>query len=132
MQYINTETFNKPKITKATLSVYIKKLNNIQLTKSNLLHELKDVSDQISTANVQLSLESDRSWQENNQLKTSTIEAQETVIRLQNELLISKDKQLSEVHTAVQRAVEESVKTEIVIWHDRIFGETSGIFSLCG
>ena len=56
----STETFNKPSITKATLSVYIKKLNNIQLTKSNLLHELKDVSEQISTAYVQLSLKSDR------------------------------------------------------------------------
>ena len=114
MRYINTETFNRPRITKATSSVYIKKLNNVQLTKSNLLHELKDVSEQISTANVQLSLESDRSGQEYNQLKTSTIEAQETVIRLQNELLISKDKQLSEVHATVQSAVQESVKTEIV------------------
>ena len=80
MQCINTETFNKPRINKATLSVYIKKLNNVQSTTSNLLHELKDVSEQISMAYVQLSLESDRSRQENSQLKTSTIEAQETVI----------------------------------------------------
>ena len=83
MQCINTETFNKPRINKTTLSVYINKLNNVQSTTSNLLHELKDVSEQISTANVQLSLESDRSRQENNQLKTSTIEAQETVITIQ-------------------------------------------------
>jgi len=42
------------------------------------------------------------------------------VIRLQNELLVCKDKQLNEVHTTVQSAVQESMKTEIVSYSQAV------------
>ena len=120
MQFVSTETFNKPRITKQTLSVYIKKLNNIQLTQSNMLHELRAVAENVLKSNVQLREETDQLRQENSRLKNSTISAQETVISLQNELLVFKDKQLDEVNTAVRSAVQESVKTEIVSYSQAV------------
>ena len=44
-------------------------------------------------------------------LKSATIEAQQSVIRLQNDLLVCKDKQIENVQVFVQNAVQDSVKT---------------------
>ena len=65
LQQINTDTFNKPRITKATLSVYVKKLNNIRLTKTNLLNDLRVVAENLSQDSVRYRQEADRLKQEN-------------------------------------------------------------------
>ena len=44
-------------------------------------------------------------------MKTATIEAQQSVIRLQNDLLVCKDKHIENVQVVVQNAVQDSVKT---------------------
>ena len=85
-----------------------------------MLHELRAVAENVLKSNVQLSEETDQLRQENSRLKNSTISAQETVISLQNELLVCKDKQLDEVNTAVRSAVQESVKTEIVSYSQAV------------
>ena len=53
-------------------------------------------------------------------LKSSVIQAQETVINLQNELLAAKDEQLDSVPSAVHSAVQLSVKSEIKSYSDAV------------
>ena len=47
------------------------------------------------------------------QLQSSTIQAQDSVIKLQGELLKCKDDKPQELSTDVQKAVQQTVKTEI-------------------
>ena len=62
LQNIGPDTLNKPRITKSTLATYVKKLNNICLTRSNILQNLRSVSESLvrkilSVATGKLSVE---------------------------------------------------------------------------
>ena len=50
------------------------------------------------------------------QLQSSTIQAQDSVIKPQGELLKCKDNKLQEVSTVVLKAVQQTVKTEIQVY----------------
>ena len=63
--------------------------------------------------NEQLVRENEELKQEKTQLQSSTIEAQGSVIRLQDELLKCKEDKLKEVSTVVEKAVQQTVQTEI-------------------
>ena len=106
MLNFNRESFNKNRVTKQMLSGYVHKLNNISLTKSNLLGECCDFASKLVKENDQLRHES-------SQLKSATIKAHDNIISLQKELLICKDTQIKGVQTVLQNAVQKSVETEM-------------------
>ena len=53
-------------------------------------------------------------------LKSATIEAQQSVIRLQNDLLVCKDKQIENFQVFVQNAVQDSVKTGLKSYSEAV------------
>ena len=110
---ISQDSFNKTTVTKKMLSSHIHRLNNIRMEKTKLFLDLYDLA-------CELFRENDMLRHEASELKSTTIEAQEKVISVQNELLICKDKQLERVGSVVENAVQHSVKTEMKSYSDAL------------
>ena len=104
---------NRPAVLKSYLSSWLSKSCFYLCEQGEIIDSLRESVNQLITENEQLTGEV-------NQLKTATIQSQNTVIKLQEDLLMCKEEQLKSVRSVVESAVQDSVKTEIQSYSEAV------------
>ena len=110
---ITQSNLAKPGVLKTCLIGWLEKSCKILRNRRSSTDSIRTNLEQILKQNEQLVRENEELKQEKTQLQSSTIEAQGSVIRLQDELLKCKEDKLKEVSTVVEKAVQQTVQTEI-------------------
>ena len=110
---ITPYVFLKPAILKSHLAQYLSKSCRFLCDRRSDFDSLRKNIDQLLIEHEKLIAENQQLKEEKIQLQTSTIQSQDSVIRLQDELLKCKDEKLKGVSAVVEKAVQQSVKTEI-------------------
>ena len=114
LHQLEPDTFvHRRNVTKAHISDYLYNYNLLVLTQDTVIFKFK-------TALEKLIQEKNVLLDEVDQLKTSKIAAQNSIIELQKELLICKDEQLSSLQSSVSEAVQSSVKKEIKSYSEAV------------
>ena len=107
MLHISSGTFSKARITKSTLAFYVK--NSIISIRRYRIFCF--VTESLARENIHLR-------HENCQLRSATmeLETQQTIISLQNDLLICEEKQSVNVQVMVQNPAQDLVKTKLLTY----------------
>ena len=114
MHQLQPETFvNRRNVTKTHMGMYLSEYNHLLLNQDTIIDDLKTVIRQLSEEKNGLLDEVD-------QLKSSTISAQNSIIDLQKELLTCKDQQLTLVQSSVKETVQSTVKSEFKLYSEAV------------
>ena len=110
---ITPDGFSKPGVLKSHLSGWLSKTCHFLSDRRSNVDSLQKSVNQLLSDNEKLAAENEQLEEEKIQLQSSTIQAQDSVIRLQDKLLKCKDDKLKGVSAVVEKAVQQSVKSEI-------------------
>jgi cell division septum initiation protein DivIVA len=110
---ITPSVFSKPPILKSYLCGWLAKSCRFLSNQKSNVDDLRINISQLISENEKLVSENEELKREKIQLQSSTIKAQESVIKLQDELLKCKADKLTRLSSVVEKAVQQTVKTEI-------------------
>lgn len=110
---ITPSVFSKPPILKSYLCGWLAKSCRFLYNQKSNVDALRINISQLISENEKLVGENEELKQEKIMLQSSTIKAQESVILLQDQLLKCKDDKMTRLSTVVEKAVQQTVKTEI-------------------
>ena len=118
------ETFHRNNILKSTLAEFVFNCNKAVNSHIEIIAQLKLAVDRLVQENNQLKEDKLQILEDVSCPKSASIQSQNFIISLQNELLDCKDVQLDSVNSTVTDAVKTTVQTEMKSYSEAVSGNS--------